>query len=132
MLTVFIVPSHRSNANIEKTMDSFEGLKVPYQIVPVQNHRDINKYGKKNDWFAIFWDNEYLDEPLKEAIPVFLQWKQFDVLILYKKESMVDASWRYRIFRSGTFLVDDFRPISLWLNREVILDGWILEHVNTN
>jgi hypothetical protein len=126
MLTLFIVSSGKDNANIEKTTESLSG--VQGSIVPISSWWEINDYQNKDDWFGIFWDNEYIDNNLREALPIYFLYQAKEALILYKKVSMVDAIWRYRFFRRSIYLGEDFSPLSFWLNKEIVLDGWVLEH----
>jgi len=130
MLTVFIIPSFADNADVRRTIASFSGIEGGFRVVTVSDFSEINRHEKKDDWFAVFWDNESIDEGVKEAIPVFLSFPKLEVLILYKKESKVDATWRKRLFRRHVFLTDDYRPLCLWENKEAILDGWVKEHDN--
>jgi hypothetical protein len=132
MLTVFIIPSHKENADVEKTIASFSGIDFDFKVVGISNPYEINRYKRKDKWFGIFWDNEYIDEAVREALPVFFSHSTLELLILYKKESMVDATWRARLFKRHIYLLNDYRPLSLWLNREVVLDGWVKEHENTS
>lgn len=130
MLTVFIIPSFADNADVRRTIASFSGIEGGFRIIPVSDYAEINR-NKKDDWFGIFWDNEYIDEGIKEAIPIFTAFSKLEVLILYKKESKVDSTWRKRLFRKHIFLIDDYRPLCLWENKEAILDGWVKEHDNS-
>ena len=132
MLTIFVVPSFAENANVKKTIASFSGIKGGFRVVPVADFSEINRHNKKDEWFGVFWDNECIDDGLKEALPIFMAFPKLEILILYKKESKVDATWRKRIFRKHVFLVDDYRPLCLWENKEAILDGWVKEHENTS
>jgi len=132
MLTIFIIPSYAKNANVRKTIASFAGIDGGFRVVPVLYCSEINRYEKKDSWFGVFWDNEYIDADLKSALPVFLSFPNLEVLVLYKKEGVVEATWRKRVFRKNIFLVDDCRPLCLWENRETILDGWVKEHEDTS
>jgi len=68
MLTVFIIPSHKENADVEKTIASFSGINVDYNVVSVANPCEINRHKKKDKWFGIFWDNEYIQYSLHTLI----------------------------------------------------------------
>jgi len=59
-------------------------------------------------------------------------YQRMEALILYKKTSMTEAVWRYRFFRDSVYLGTDFCPVSLWLCKEAVLDGWVLEHEYTS
>jgi len=126
MLDIFVVPSNQPNADIEKTIDSFVGIKLEYDVIPVSSCKETNN--SKNEWRLIIWDNEYIDEALRDAIPVFLNFNQYEILILYKKISEIEATWRYRLFRNHIYLAGDFCPVGVWFGREAILDGWVKEH----
>jgi hypothetical protein len=128
MLTIFIIPSYAKNANVRKTIASFAGIDGGFRVVSVLDCSEINRYNKKDDWFGVFWDNEYIEHSLKGALPIFLSYPDLEVLVLYKKEGVVEATWRKRVFRKNIFLVDDCRPLCLWENKEAILDGWVKEH----
>jgi len=129
MLTSFVLPSEKPNADVDRTFYSLSHIEVEQQIVSVSCWREINKY-KKDEWFSVFWDNEYIDDGLQKALPVFLSFPNIETLILYKKDKLVtiEATWRYRVFRNYVYLVNDCKPVSVWLNREAILDGWVREH----
>lgn len=128
MLTVFIVPSCKDNANVKKTIASFTSIDIKCNTVPITNWREVNDYNCKGDWYGIVWDNECIDNYLKDALPIYFSYRNLEALILYKKISMVDAVWRYRFFRKSVYLKGDFAPQHFWLSKEVVLDGWILEH----
>jgi hypothetical protein len=131
MLTVFIVPSEKENADQKKTIASFSGMDIGCTLVSIETWREVNLCQSKHEWYGIIWDNEYIDDYLKEAIPIYFRYPKLDALILYKKISMIDATWRYRFFRRSIYLMEDFAPFSFWMNKEVVLDGWILEHEHT-
>ena len=128
MLTIFIIPSHKENADVRKTIASFSGIAVDYKVAIVSNPCEINSYKNKDEWFGIFWDNEYIDKAVRDALPIFFSHTNLELLILYKKEGMVEATWRARLFKRHIYLLNDYRPLCLWLNKEVVLDGWVLEH----
>ena len=132
MLTIFVIPSHKDNADVGKSIASFSGIAVDTRMVVASDPCEVNRHKRKSEWFGIFWDNEYIDEPLKEAIPVFFAHSNLEMLILYKKESMVEATWRARFFKRHIYLLGDYCPLCLWLNKETILDGWVLEHENSS
>ena len=128
MLTLFVVPSMKGNANSKKTAESFLRMETECNVALVSSWRDVNNHKDKDEWVGVVWDNEYIDDHLVKALPIYFSYQKYEALILYKKVSMVDAVWRYRFFRRGIYLNTDFSPSHMWLNKEVVLDGWILEH----
>ncbi|MHA2047154.1 MAG: hypothetical protein ACW99G_20370 [Candidatus Thorarchaeota archaeon] len=134
MLTLFVIGSGEGNADIEKTIASFSGLSVDHKVISVTGWREINQYKDKDEWFGIFWDNECIDKDLSEFIPTYLSFRNLELLILYKKMGVTEATWRDRFFRSHIHLLNGYRPMCMrrWLNKEVVLDGWVLEHEYPN
>jgi hypothetical protein len=130
MLTLFIIPSYAKNADVEKTIESFSGIDIDFKVVVASDYMEINRYKGVCDWFGIFWDNERIDDGLKGALPVFLSYPNLELLILYKKEGVAEATWRVRMFRRKIYLLEDYCPLCMWANKEIVLDGWILEHDN--
>ena len=131
MLTLFVVPSRKDNASLEKTADSFCRIKGGCNVVPVSSWRDVNECNNKDEWFGVVWDNEYIDDHLIDALPIYFLYQRLEALILYKKVSMVEAIWRYRFFKRSVYLKEDFAPHHFWINKEIVLDGWVLEHEHT-
>ena len=89
MLTLFIIPSHAANADVKKTVECLSGIDLEIKIAFAESPCDINGYEAKDKWFGIFWDNEYIDEALKEAIPIFFAHHHLEAMVLYKKNQIV-------------------------------------------
>jgi hypothetical protein len=121
MLTLFVIGSGEGNADIEKTIASFSGLSVDHKVISVTGWREINH-------------NECIDKDLSEFIPTYLSFRNLELLILYKKMGVTEATWRDRFFRSHIHLLNGYRPMCMrrWLNKEVVLYGWVLEHEYPN
>jgi len=128
MLTLFVVPSGKPNANFVKTVESFEKSGVEFKAIKIDCWREINALEDKNDWFCVFWDNEGLDVSLQKALKIHLSNKKAEVLILYKRLDDKTAEYRTRFMKRGVWLTEDFKPISPWVIYETVLDGWVKEH----
>ena len=128
MLILFVVSSGKTNANFDKTVESFEKTGVEFKAVQVDCWREINCCEDKGDWFCVFWDNECLDPNLQRGLMSHLSNKAPDVLVLYKRIDKSSAEYRTRFMRRGVWLTEDFRPISPWVIHETVLDGWVEEH----
>ena len=128
MLTLFIVPSAKDNADVGKTVDSFRKTGVEFKAVTVSCWREINNYRHKGEWFAIFWDNEGLDADLQATLKIHLENTKPEILVLYKRLSELEAEFRTRFMKRKIWLSTDFKPICAWCISEVILDGWVTEH----
>ena len=128
MLTLFVVPSGKPNADYNKTVESFKKSKVEFESYLIGSWRDINNFKVRTDWFCVFWDNEGLDSNLQGALGVHLKNKVPEVFILYKRVDEQTAEYRTRFMKRSVWLTSDYEPISPWLHRETILDGWVIEH----
>jgi len=128
MLTLFVVPSGKPNANYGNTVDSFLHSSVRCDVVRVDDWREINNYDHKKEWFAIFWDNEYIDVGIQEVLHLHLNNKAAQVIVIYKKLDEETIGYRTRIMRRAVYLGSDFKPIAPWIAYETLLDGWIKEH----
>jgi hypothetical protein len=128
MLTLFVVPSGKPNANFAKTVESFKKSGVKFKAVKIDCWREINALKNKDDWFCVFWDNEGLDVNLQKALKVHLSNIKAEVLVLYKRLEEHKAEYRTRFMKRGVWLSEDFKPVSPWIIHETILDGWVKEH----
>ena len=84
-------------------------------------------------WFGYIYSNEWLDEVLNSAMPIYLQQYYFDCLIMWKKviENGEEKFFKMpRIFRNcvhiaeNTMMPEHHENIKF----EIALDGWILEN----
>jgi hypothetical protein len=128
MLTLFVVPSGKPNADFAKTVESFRKSGVKFKAVKIDCWREINALKNKDDWFCVFWDNEGLDVNLQKALKVHLSNRNAEVLVLYKRLDEKTAEYRTRFMKRGVWLTEDFKPIAPWIIHETILDGWVKEH----
>ena len=128
MLTLFVMPSGEENADINKTVRSFQSVR-PIELVTITDWTQVN--GKADsDWFGIFWDNEHLAVDLSEALPFYFSNLTYDALICYKYIGEEKASFRMRFFRRHVHLTDDFKPLRMFMKVETMLDGFIQSHAN--
>jgi hypothetical protein len=132
MLTVFVIPSGKPNANFLKTVESFEKMDIELRVVQITCWREINCYEDKDDWYCVFWDNEGLDVNLQKALPVHLANRHPEVLVLYKRLADDKAEYRTRFMKRSIWLTSNFKPIAPWPVIETILDGWVVEHAITD
>lgn len=130
MLTLFVVPSGKPNADYNRTVASFQNSGIEVTPVLIATWRDINNYQKKHEWCGIFWDNEGLDLQMQKVLKEHLSGKRWDALILFKRIGEEEAEFRIRFVRKTVMLTHDFAPLDQWLKREQILDGWVVEHAS--
>ena len=128
MLTLFVVPSGKPNANFAKTVESFKKSGVELKAVKIDCWREINGFRNKSEWYCVFWDNEGIDTNLQKALKIHLMKKRPEVLVLYKLLSGKHAEYRTRFMKRSVWLTEDFAPLSPWVIHETILDGWVIEH----
>jgi hypothetical protein len=141
-MTLYVIPNDSpEKANSRRLIDSLRGFIDEATLVGNRKFNEIEE--TKNEWFCIMYDNEYLDERLRESLLTFLDSSMpFDFLTLYKRVHFVKRKeggglqkeaklyTGPRIFRKGTKLVDgDFiMPVDAEkLNGQIILNGWVLE-----
>jgi len=135
MLTLYVIPcDNPEQANIQKLKESAEGVA---DRVEVLDHRRLDEVEPETEWYAFLFSNEWLDEGLKFALPVFLEQTDSDYLILYKKVvennfgTLVPRTFIVpRIFRSNIKLIGNDRLVPVGqedLRFLQVLDGWILE-----
>ena len=134
-LTIYVMPCGKDEIDPERAVKSFENPQytVAYAILEHANLWDLNGTHYESRWFGYIYANEWLDEELSEALPVFLQQDYFDYLLLWKKVEHGDKS-RYfrmpRLFRSVVPLIKgELVPENIdTLTGETVLNGWILEN----
>lgn len=128
MLTLFIVPSGKLNADYNKTIESFKQADVNVTPVLVKSWMEVNDYRYKDEWYAVFWDNEGLDVNLQKALCEHLRNRIPDVLVLYKRLGEKEAEYRTRFMRRTVWLTDDYAPLLPWVQSETVLDGFVIDH----
>ena len=135
---LFIVPSGKINADLDKTIKSFKGL--ARRITVCRNWTEINLLSPDYDWFGIFYDNESIDEELRSSISGFL--RDLEVLdryirvqcaLVYKKIlgcEVVGFSGTLRLFDRAVFIGSNLYPLFRegFLYEECIYGGFIVEH----
>jgi len=123
MLTLFVVQSRADALNHDRTIASFHEIVDEIYFVP--NIREINDKPKRNDWYAVIYDDEHIDEPLVEGLKVFIEQSPVDVLVLGKegKDKFFKAP---RLFRRDVALrTDSLLPANDNLEFETVLNGMI-------
>jgi len=124
MLTLFIVQSRADRLDPSPAVESFHDLADEIYFVP--DIHEINDKTKRNEWYAVIYDDEYIDDPLKEGLKVFVDQSGADVLILGKKSK--DRYFKSpRLFRNNIKLSDkSLMPEAGNLhNYETVLNGWV-------
>ena len=123
MLTLFVVQSRADKLDPGPAVKSFGDLVDEVHFVP--SIRGLNKK-KKNAWFAVIYDDEYIDDPLKEGLKVFIELSDADMLILVKKSDGDKYFKCPRLFRRGVELrTDTLLPVKEGLALETVLNGLI-------
>ena len=122
MLTLFVMPSGEPSADIKKTVESFGN--IPIELIHINSWHQINR-SVNNYWKGVFWDNERLSEDLAEALPHYFCNPTYDCLLCYKFIDEETATFRMRFFRNHVYLVEDFKPIKMFMKVEKILDGFV-------
>jgi len=126
-LHLFILPSHKKNAGIHKTIESFPSDCLS-NVNGILEYKRINDYAKTATWFGVFYDNEYIDEAISKNLKTFLMTVGNNALVLFKKNyEYQTADYAPRIFRSGIKLSSPFGTEQK-IQYEKILNGWICEH----
>lgn len=122
MLTLFILPS--KNGDVRRLVDSFTLESLPIKFVPVDEVAQINGYWKKTPWFGVFYEDEYIEEELAEALPTFFTLGDYDFLVVFKK--LEDrAQFFPRFYKNDIYLKDDLTPLQQNRKHEKILNGWV-------
>ena len=126
MLTLFAIQADDIQ-NPERAIESFGDI-VEKSII--LDHRRIDNIPVDTDWYGYIYADEWLDDRIKEALPVFLTAQYFDCLILFKR--VVDQGKKRvfsspRIFKQGVQLKKDMLiPVNSGpLTFEKCLNGWI-------
>lgn len=137
MLTLYVLWG-TEGGSIERCSSSLQG--VIRSTVLVKDIKEINYLNsrieppksvwKKQPWYMVLCDNEFIEEGLKEAIPEFLKSEDKDVFVLMKRGNDGKVYQCPRIFRTGkVFLREDcLLPARVEEERFCrILNGLVLE-----
>jgi len=126
VLTVFLLPAEE-NKDVRKTIESFITDNLSVKFILVNNIKEINDSKKETPWYGVFYDNEFLEEKLTEALSTFFILEKADILVVFKliKEN---ALFFPRFYRDWILLKEDLTPLQEGLNHQKILNGWILEN----
>lgn len=133
MLTLFLLKSGDPK-NTDRLASVKSLAKITEKVVIVEDEDNkflyVNNTKKETDWYAILYDNEYVDDMLSEAIPIFLEQCKADVLVFYRKKNKKLAVVHKcpRIFRKDVRLkFNSLMPVQPELVFETVLNGWLLE-----
>jgi len=126
-MQLFVLPSNARNAGRYKTISSFPSECLS-NALSVPDFNGINNTPKTAPWFGVFYDNEYIDEAVKNNLKTFLMTIGNNALVLFKKNYIYQiVEFMPRIFRSGIKLSGNFATEQK-LQFEKILNGWICQH----
>ena len=129
MLTLYIIPGD-NKGDPARARKSFGDIVT---VVSVLKSRRIDQLSLKTEFYGYIYDNEYLEEAVMRALPVFLDSAHFDCLILFKKVMNEHGRAQFfrapRIFKSHIKLKNDelVPEMSKGLRFETLLDGFVLE-----
>jgi len=121
MITLFVVQSCADAKDPAKTIASCAG--ITSEVHQVASLGEINSTDRVNDWYAVMYDNEYIDERLLEGLKVFIKCSDADVLVLFKTGDRVFKS--PRLFRRHITLQDNSLMPEQDVKFETVLNGWI-------
>lgn len=123
MLTLFVVQSCADPKDPGETLRSFDDLVDEVYFVP--NIQAINEATVINEWYAVIYDDEHIDEQLMEGIKVFIKESCADMLILMKKSK--NGYFRGpRLFRQNVILREDtLLPKKEGLAFDTVLNGLV-------
>ncbi len=127
-MDLFILPSGSEYADVKETAESFEG--IPFFYKQVSNLQAIIDEEIDAGWYMIMYDDEYIDDNMAKAIPIYLL-SQFEVLECYKRTDDKVGTISPRLFRENIKPQrDSLLPANIKeLKTSRILDGWIKPHV---
>ena len=129
MLTLYIVNTHNKNKMLADLYVNMSGLWTVR--VMVNNVDEINNDEKETDWYVTFFDNEFPNIDLRDAMRVVLVSDPlYDVFIFMEKHSDGKIFQSPRMFRKHVKLQpNSFLPEpDQDLRYERILDGWVKQN----
>ena len=128
-LHVFIIKSGVPNISLEKVKDSF-GDEMELIVEHIENnYAIINRTEKKADWYAVIYDNEYVDIFLAEGLHKFLALTPNDALGIYRKIDSLRASRSVRFYKSHVKIHKDrLVPADESVEVDYMLNGWFLQY----
>ena len=121
MITLFVVQSCADAKDIQRTVDSCAG--ITSETHHVASLAEINSTDRGNDWYAVLYDNECLDEQLLEGLKVFIEQSDADALVLFKTGDRPSKS--PRLFRRHITLQSNSLMPEQDVKFETVLNGWI-------
>jgi hypothetical protein len=129
MLTLYIVKTHNKNKTLADLYVSMIGL---WDVrVVVDNVAEINEDEKDTDWYTVFFDNEFPNPDLRDAMKVVMvSDPPYDVLIFMEKHLDDKVFQSPRMFRKHVKLQpNSFLPEpDQELRYERLLDGWVKQN----
>jgi hypothetical protein len=117
--------------NISEMVDSLLG--VIYDLEVVDRIQEINEDIKESDWYAVFFDNEFVSADLRDAMNIVMKVDpDIDYFIFMEKDG--DKIYQSpRMFKSHVMLNEDsLMPMQDGhedLKFERLLDGWVMKSV---
>ena len=122
MITLFVVQSCADAKDPTGTIASC--AEITSEVHQVANLGEINSTDRDNDWYAVLYDNERLDEQLLEGLKVFIKQSKADALVLFRKNGD-RASKSPRMFRRHITLGDNTLMPEQDVVFETVLNGWV-------
>lgn len=122
-LTLFILTVNNEKSDVKKTIDSFGDL-IAASIF-IDNLCGLNKVKKLTDWYGIMYDDEWIQDELKVALPIFFKECKADAFVIYKKigKRMYLCP---RFYRKNVKLMEGSPiPEPSVTQIETILNGWV-------
>lgn len=129
---LFILKTSKKNANQIICIGSFD----PYYscAIVVGSIELINQIVRREkhayDWYFVIYDDEYIDAPLNESLPILIQQRSIDFFVFMKMNGEGKISQSPRMFRTDIELSENslIPKTEFSLNRQTrILDGFIKE-----
>lgn len=134
-ITIYVIPNDDpKRANIKKLKNSFgfEGV----EFVSLDN-RDLAAVNPKTPYYGFLFDNEWLSDGLRFALPIWIaNFHKFDYLVVFKRVFVLNNNIPEphvftvpRFFKSEVRLINDslVPENHEGLKFERVMDGWILE-----